>query len=113
MQVYFPMTLSCIQISNTVVSYCWRVVKPFIAVLMLYSSGAVVLWGAPYIGWAQTCMGLAMAGACAKHRSCYWSQTDTTKTNPGIVMIESSLLGIGCNPAVCEGIYILHVALFP
>ena len=30
---------------------------------------------------------------------------DTTKTNPGIVMIESSLLDIGCNPAVCEGIF--------
>ena len=37
--------------------------------------GAVVLWGAPYIGWVQMCMGLAMAGACAKHRPCYWSQT--------------------------------------
>ena len=70
--------MSHIQISNTLVGYCWCVVKPFIAVLMLYSSsgGAVVLWGAPYTGWAQqTCMGLAMAGACAKHRPCYWSQT--------------------------------------
>ena len=56
------------------VGYCWRVVKPFIAVLMLYSSSAVVLWGVPYIGWAQTCMGLTMAGACAKHQPCYWSQ---------------------------------------
>ena len=63
-----------IQISNTLVGYCWRVVKPFIAVLVLYSSsGAVVLWGVPYIGWARTCMGLAMAGACAKHWPCYWS----------------------------------------
>ena len=54
--------MSRIQISNTLVGYCWRVVKPFIAVLVLYSSGAVVLWGAPYIGWVRTCMGLAMAG---------------------------------------------------
>ena len=47
-------TMSCIQISNTLVGYCWCVVKPFIAVLMLYSSdGAVVLWGVPYIGWAH------------------------------------------------------------
>ena len=30
---------------------------------------------------------------------------DTTKSNPGIVMIESSLLDIGSNPAVCEGIF--------
>ena len=59
-------TMSHIQISNTLVGYCWHVVKPFIAVLVLYSSGAVVLWGVPYIGWAQMCMGLAMAGACAK-----------------------------------------------
>ena len=60
------------------VGYCWHVVKPFIAVLMLYSSsGAVVLWGAPYIRWARTCMGLTMAGACAKHQPCYWSQTGT------------------------------------
>ena len=50
-------------------------VKPFIAVLVLYSSGVLVLWGVPYIGWAQMCMGLAMAGACTKHQSCYWSQT--------------------------------------
>ena len=69
--------MSHIQISNTLVSYCWHVVKPFIAVLVLYSSGALVLWGAPYIGWAWTCMGLTMAGACAKHQPCYWSQTDT------------------------------------
>ena len=66
-------TMSCIQISNTLVGYCWCVVKPFIAVLMLYSSGVLVLWGVPYIGWAQTCMGLTMAGACAKHQPCYWS----------------------------------------
>ena len=30
---------------------------------------------------------------------------DTTKTNPGIVMIESTLLDIGGNPTVCEGIF--------
>ena len=42
--------MSHIQISNTLVGYCWCVVKPFIAVLMLYSSGGVVLWGVPYIG---------------------------------------------------------------
>ena len=26
------------------------------------------------------CCGLAVAGACAKHRPCYWSQTDITNT---------------------------------
>ena len=67
--------MSHIQISNTVVSYCWHVVKPFIAVLVLYSSGVLVLWGVPYIGWVRMCMGLAMAGACTKHWQCYWSQT--------------------------------------
>ena len=30
------MILSRIQISNTLVAYCWHVVKPFIAVLVLY-----------------------------------------------------------------------------
>ena len=34
--------------------------------------------GAPYNGWARTCCSLAMAGACAKHRPCYWSQTRTS-----------------------------------
>ena len=29
-------TMSHIQVSNTLVGYCWHVVKPFIAVLMLY-----------------------------------------------------------------------------
>ena len=29
-------SLSRIQTSNTLVGYCWRVVKPFIAVLVLY-----------------------------------------------------------------------------
>ena len=72
--------LSHIQISNTIVSYCWHVVKPFIAVLMLYSSGVLVLWGVPYIGWVQMCMGLTMAGACAKHQPCYWSQTSLLLT---------------------------------
>ena len=62
--------LSHIQISNTLVGYCWCVVKPFIAVLMLYSSGAVVLWGStlywvgmdvhgPCYGWSM-CQALAM-----------------------------------------------------
>ena len=78
--LYYLWWLSRIQISNTLVGYCWRVVKPFIAVLVLYSSGAVVLWGAPYIGWARMCMGLAMAGACAKRRPCYWSQTSLLLT---------------------------------
>ena len=32
--------MSRIQICNTLVSYCWRVVKPFIALLVLYSSGS-------------------------------------------------------------------------
>ena len=73
-------SLSHIQISNTLVGYCWCVVKPFIAVLMLYSSGVLVLWGAPYIGWVQMCMGLAMAGACTKHQPCYWSQTSLLLT---------------------------------
>ena len=56
--------MSRIQISNTLVGYCWRVVKPFIAVLVLYSSGAVVLWGSalywmgadvhgPRYGWSM------------------------------------------------------------
>ena len=31
--------------------------------------------GVPYDGWAQTYCGLTMAGACAKHRPRYWSQT--------------------------------------
>ena len=56
--------MSRIQISNTLVGYCWRVVKPFIAVLVLYSSGAAsamgsalywvsadVLW--PRYGWSM------------------------------------------------------------
>ena len=68
-------TMSHIQISNTLVGYCWHMVKPFIAVLMLYSSGGVVLWGVPYIGWAWMCMGLTVAGVCTKHQPCYWSQT--------------------------------------
>ena len=53
-------------------------VKPFIVVLMLYSSTSAR--GAPYIGWVQTCMGLAVAGACAKHWPCYWSQTSLLLT---------------------------------
>ena len=55
-------------------SYCWCVVKPFIAALVIYKwrLGAM---GAPYNGWVWMCCGLAMAGACAKHRPCYWSQT--------------------------------------
>ena len=30
---------------------------------------------------------------------------DTTNHNPGIVMIESSLLDLGANPSLCEGIF--------
>ena len=46
----------------------------FIAVLIIYKwrLGAM---GAPYNGWAWMCCGLTMAGACAKHQPCYWSQT--------------------------------------
>ena len=91
-------TMCHIQISSTLVGYCWHVVKPFIAVLVLYSSSAVVLWGAPYIGWAWTCMGLAMAGACAKHRPCYWSQT---LTKQDILDIYSDVFtGIGKFPGM-------------
>ena len=72
----------CHHVLYTNKQYCvviaGMLVKPFIAVLMLYSSGVLVLWGEPYIGWAQTCMGLTMAGACTKHRPCYWSQTIVT-----------------------------------
>ena len=63
--------LHFIVVSYTNKQYCvviaGMLVKPFIAVLVLYSSGVLVLWGVPYIGWAQTCMGLTMAGACTKH----------------------------------------------
>ena len=34
--MYICVQVSHIQISNTLVGYCWHVVKPFIAVLMLY-----------------------------------------------------------------------------
>ena len=64
-------------ISNTLVVIAGMLVKPFIAVLMLYKNGVLLLWGAPYIGWAWMCMGLTMAGACAKHQPCYWSQIIT------------------------------------
>ena len=45
-------TMSHIQISNTLVGYCWHVVKPFIAVLVLYMVEVHVLgaMGAPYNG---------------------------------------------------------------
>ena len=61
------------------VGYCWHVVKPFIAVLMLYSSGAVVQWvlgavGAPYNGWAWC----AWASLWLEHAPSYWSQTFST-----------------------------------
>ena len=49
--------MSRIQISNTVVGYCWCVVKPFIAVLMLYSSG----WCSA-MGSALYCMGVDVHG---------------------------------------------------
>ena len=76
-------TMSHIQISNTLVGYCWCVVKPFIAVLMLYKRECVLgAMGVPYNGWAWTCCGLAMAGACTKHRPCYWSQTTFTLSQP-------------------------------
>ena len=67
--------MSHIQISNTCV-FAVVLVKPFIAVLVLYRNGVLVLWGVPYIGWVWMCMGLTMAGACAKHWPCYWSQTN-------------------------------------
>ena len=40
--------MSHIQIINTVVSYCWHVVKPFIAVLVLYKNGASAMGSAIY-----------------------------------------------------------------
>ena len=49
---------SHIQISNTVVGYCWCVVKPFIAVLVLYSSGG----GASAMGSTLYWMGADMHG---------------------------------------------------
>ena len=56
--------MSHIQISNTLVGYCWHVVKPFIAVLMLYSSGCSSAMGnalywmgvdmhGPHYGWSM------------------------------------------------------------
>ena len=63
--------MSYIQISNTVVGYCWHVVKPFIAVLVLYSSavlcavvGSTLYWmgvdmHGPHYGWSM-CQALAM-----------------------------------------------------
>ena len=64
------MLLSHIQISNTLVGYCWHVVKPFIAVLMLYSSqcssamGSTLYWvgtdvHGPHYGWSM-CQASAM-----------------------------------------------------
>ena len=57
--------LSHIQISNTVVGYCWHVVKPFIAVLMLYSSGGAVCSGVLVL-WGSTLywMGMDVHGPC-------------------------------------------------
>ena len=56
--------MSHIQISNTLDGYCWHVVKPFIAVLMLYSSGCSSAMGStlywvsadvhgPHYGWSM------------------------------------------------------------
>ena len=36
--------MSHMQISNTLVGYCWYVVKPFIAVLVLYMKVCEVQW---------------------------------------------------------------------
>ena len=55
-------TMSRIQISNTLVGYCWHVVKPFIAVLMLYKTarhnGGTLQWVSvdvlwPHYGWSM------------------------------------------------------------
>ena len=63
-------------------SYCWHMVKPFIAVLMLYMEVQWVLgaMGAPYNGWAWMWCSVAMAGACTKHQPCYWSKTSLLLT---------------------------------
>ena len=61
---WFQTLVSRIQISNTLVGYCWRVVKPFIAVLVLYSSGCSSAMGStsywmgadvhgPHYGWSM------------------------------------------------------------
>ena len=71
-------TMSHIQIINTLCGYCWHVVKPFTAVLVTTVVQVVVGLGAmgvPYNGWVWMCCGLTMAGTCAKHWPCYWSQT--------------------------------------
>ena len=56
--------MSRIQISDTLVGYCWRVVKPFIAVLVLYCSGGAVVqwWCASAMGSALYWMGMDMHG---------------------------------------------------
>ena len=56
--------LSRIQISNNVVGYCWRVVKPFIAVIELYSSGVLcygecLILGGHGCAWALLWLGHA------------------------------------------------------
>ena len=67
-------TMSRIQISNTLLLLlvCG---KAFYCCAHAVQEWVLDAMGAPYNGWARTCMGLAMAGACAKHRPCYWSQT--------------------------------------
>ena len=42
------------------------------------SEGLGAMW-VPYNGWVRTCCSLTMAGACAKYRPCYWSQTNISK----------------------------------
>ena len=59
--------------------YSWykygMLVKLFIAVLVLYMKCCASARGAPYIGWARTCMGLTVALGMRQARPCYWSQT--------------------------------------
>ena len=62
--------VSHIQISNTLVSYCWRVVKPFIAVLVLYSSGC------------SSAMGSAL----------YWVSVDVHESRYGWSMRQASAM---------------------
>ena len=56
-------------------SYVAGVVKPLLLCCYVQYKWRLGAMGVPYNGWAWTCCGLTMAGACTKHRPCYWSQT--------------------------------------
>ena len=79
-------TISCIQISNTVV-FAWHAGKSVYccAHAVQWWSEVLVLGECLILRWAWMCMGLAVAGACTKHRPCYWSQTTITFAWPYLV----------------------------